>query len=166
LSFINDREIVTEGHPAADAGLLTNDRRIALREAIAALPDRDQQLLSLLCSDPDFPTLRSAHSSAYQSEPPDPPASAASPGYAEAPPSQHSWRHERAGPAPRSLCQLGRALARLGPFDQAANNLDHAAAQRAKLRDTHNEVAVQLAYSLSDCIVRRRALGPVGGGRI
>lgn len=48
----DDQEIADQVEPEAHAWLLTEERRIALRDAFAQLPDRDRQLLSMLFSDP------------------------------------------------------------------------------------------------------------------
>ena len=47
-----DREFADETEPAADTSLLVEERREAIRGAVAGLPERDQNLLTMLFSDP------------------------------------------------------------------------------------------------------------------
>lgn len=49
---IDDRQIANHTQSELDARLLTEERQIALRDAITQLPDRDRQLLSMLFADP------------------------------------------------------------------------------------------------------------------
>jgi DNA-directed RNA polymerase specialized sigma24 family protein len=54
----HDEGDIADTQPEPDACLLQHERRTALRHAIAALPDRDRQLLSMLFSDPPTPYTR------------------------------------------------------------------------------------------------------------
>jgi RNA polymerase sigma factor (sigma-70 family) len=51
----DDQHISGQPEPEPDTGLLTEERRIALRDAFTRLPDRDRQLLSMLFADPPMP---------------------------------------------------------------------------------------------------------------
>jgi RNA polymerase sigma factor (sigma-70 family) len=48
----NDQQIIDRVEPAADESLLTRERRAVVRHAVTLLPRRDQELLSMLFSDP------------------------------------------------------------------------------------------------------------------
>jgi RNA polymerase sigma factor (sigma-70 family) len=48
----NDQQVFDKAEPAADESLLTRERRAVVRHAVTLLPRRDQELLSLLFSDP------------------------------------------------------------------------------------------------------------------
>src|SRR5215470_14542975 len=48
-------EIAAESEPEPDASLLVQERRDAVRHALARLPEREQKLLSMLFSDPPTP---------------------------------------------------------------------------------------------------------------
>ncbi|HEX8871030.1 MAG TPA: sigma-70 family RNA polymerase sigma factor [Lentzea sp.] len=49
---LDDDEIVHSALPAADAGLLAEEQRIVLREAVSSLTEQERTLLSMLFSDP------------------------------------------------------------------------------------------------------------------
>jgi RNA polymerase sigma factor (sigma-70 family) len=52
---IDEHQICDPTAPELDDGLLIEERRTALRDACARLPDRDRQLLSMVFSDPPTP---------------------------------------------------------------------------------------------------------------
>lgn len=52
---LDDEAVVHPTEPPADTRLLTEERRIVLREAISSLTEQDCRLLSLLFSDPPTP---------------------------------------------------------------------------------------------------------------
>jgi RNA polymerase sigma factor (sigma-70 family) len=53
--LVPDATEVVATEPGPDAELLVNERRVALQEALGRLPGRDQELLSMLFSDPPTP---------------------------------------------------------------------------------------------------------------
>jgi RNA polymerase sigma factor (sigma-70 family) len=55
IAMADNESIVVGAEPAADEWLLTQERHIALRAALSRLPQRCQQLLSLLFRDPPTP---------------------------------------------------------------------------------------------------------------
>jgi RNA polymerase sigma factor (sigma-70 family) len=54
---IDDQRVVDEYEPAPDARLLLRERQMVVQKAVAQLPDRERQLLSMLFSDPPTPYL-------------------------------------------------------------------------------------------------------------
>jgi RNA polymerase sigma factor (sigma-70 family) len=52
---VDDQRLPDEAEPASDEGLLKQEQHIALLAAFAELPERCQQLLSMLFSDPPTP---------------------------------------------------------------------------------------------------------------
>jgi RNA polymerase sigma factor (sigma-70 family) len=51
----SDHEIAADADPEAETSLLARERRDAVRQALARLPERERKLLSMLFSDPPAP---------------------------------------------------------------------------------------------------------------